>query len=55
MDEHRVDLKLVIRRVWASRGHRPLIRVQHRYEWLYVYGFLHPETGASQWVLLQIA
>ncbi len=55
MDEHRVGLKLVIRRVWASRGHRPLIRVQHRYEWLYVYGFLHPETGASQWVLLQIA
>jgi transposase len=22
------------------------------YEWLYVYGFLHPETGASQWLLL---
>ncbi len=52
MDEHRVGLKPVIRRVWARKGHRPLIRVQQRYEWLYVYGFLHPETGASQWLLL---
>jgi Winged helix-turn helix len=55
MDEHRVGLKPVIRRVWARKGHRPLIRVQQRYEWLYVYGFLHPETGASQWLLVQIA
>jgi hypothetical protein len=52
MDEHRVGLKPVIRRVWARKRHRPLIRVQQRYEWLYVYGFLHPETGASQWLLL---
>ena len=52
MDEHRVGLKPVIRRVWARRGHRPVIRVQQRYEWLYVYGFVHPESGASQWLLL---
>ena len=52
MDEHRVGLKPIIRRVWARRGHRPIIRVQHRYEWLYVYGFVHPESGESQWLLL---
>jgi transposase len=52
MDEHRVGLKPIIRRVWASRGHRPVIRVQQRYEWLYVYGFMQPETGASHWLLL---
>jgi transposase len=52
MDEHRVGLKPIIRRVWALRGHRPIIRVQHRYEWLYVYGFVHPESGESQWLLL---
>jgi transposase len=52
MDEHRVGLKPVVRRVWASKGHRPLLRVQQRYEWLYIYGFVHPETGASQWFLL---
>lgn len=53
MDEHRVGLKPVIRRVcWASRGHRPVIRVQQRYEWLYVSGFARPETGESHWLLL---
>jgi DDE superfamily endonuclease len=52
MDEHRVGLKPVIRRVWACKGNRPIIRVQQRYEWLYVYGFLHPETGVSHWLLL---
>lgn len=52
MDEHRVGLKPVIRRVWARKGHRPFVRVHQRYEWLYVYGFLQPETGQSQWLLL---
>ncbi len=28
MDEHRVGLKPIIRRFWARRGHRPVIRVQ---------------------------
>lgn len=51
MDEHRVGLKPVIRRVWARKGHRPIIRVQQRYKWLYVYGFLCPETGQSHWLL----
>jgi transposase len=52
MDEHRVGLKPVMRRVWARKGHRPVIRVQQRYEWLYVYGFLHPESGKTHWLLL---
>ena len=52
MDEHRVGLKPIIRRVWARTGKRPIIRVQQRYEWLYVYGFVHPESGESQWLLL---
>lgn len=34
MDEHRLGLKPVLRRVWAKRGHRPVVRVYHRYEWL---------------------
>jgi hypothetical protein len=51
MDEHRVGLKPVIRRVWARKGQRPLIRVQQRYEWLYVYGFVHPESGDTHWLL----
>lgn len=51
-DEHRLGLLPVRRRVWAPRGHRPLARVERHYEWLYVYGFVRPSTGASWWCLL---
>jgi len=47
MDEHRVGLEPIIRRVWGNCGHRPVIRMQQRYKWLYVYGFMQPETGTS--------
>jgi hypothetical protein len=26
--------------------------VDHRYEWLYIYGFVHPQTGRTQWLIL---
>jgi hypothetical protein len=52
MDEHRLGLKPVLRRVWAKKGHRPVVRVYHRYEWLYVYCFVRPSTGESFWLLL---
>jgi len=52
MDEHRLGLKPVLRRVWARRGQRPVVRVHHRYEWLYVYCFVRPATGESCWLLL---
>ena len=37
-DEHRVGLKPILKKVWSKVGHRPEAIVQHRYEWLYVYG-----------------
>jgi len=46
-DEHRVGLKPLVRRVWAKRGQRPRVVVHHRFQWLYVYGFVHPESGRS--------
>ncbi len=52
MDEHRVGLKPILRRVWALCGQRPLIAVQQRYEWLYVYGFVQPASGRSFWLLM---
>ena len=52
MDEHRVGLKPIMRRVWASPGYRPVVSVQHRYQWLYVYGFVQPSTGHSFWLLM---
>lgn len=51
MDEHRVGLKPILRRVWAKRGHRPCVRVRPRYEWLYVYAFVCPETGEAEFWL----
>jgi hypothetical protein len=51
-DAHRVGLKPILRRVWARRGQRPRAVVRPRYEWEYVYGFVQPETGAAEWLLM---
>jgi transposase len=51
-DEHRVGLKPIIRKVWARQGERPIATVEHRYEWLYVYGFVEPKTGKTYWYLI---
>ena len=48
----RLGLKLVIRRVWAPRGNRPVAKVKRRYEWLYVYAFVRPTTGEVHWLIL---
>lgn len=52
MDEHRLGLKPILGRVWAPRNRRPTVRVQHRYQWLYVYAFACPESGTSQYWLV---
>ena len=48
----RLGLKPVIRRVWAPKGKRPVAKVKRRYEWLYVYAFVHPATGEVHWLML---
>ena len=50
-DEHRAGLKPVLRRVWAKRGRRPVAVAEPRYQWLYLYGFVRPTTGALVWFL----
>lgn len=52
MDEHRIGLKPIVRRVWTKRGQRRIAPVRHRYQWMYVYGFVCPQTGATEWWLL---
>ena len=47
MDEHRIGLKPVQRRVWAPVGQRPVAMVQHRFAWRYVVGFVHPASGRT--------
>ena len=52
MDEHRVGLKPIVRRVWAPRGEPAIAHVDPRYDWTYVYGFVCPCTGATFWLVL---
>jgi transposase len=48
-DEHRIGLKPITRGVWAPIGVRPIAFGHHRYEWLYVTGFVQPSTGNTVW------
>jgi hypothetical protein len=49
MDEHRIGLKPIVRGVWAPIGERPIALGHHRFEWLYVTGFVEPATGRTVW------
>jgi transposase len=51
-DEARLGLKPLLRRVWTLPGERPLALSWHRYEWLYVYAFVHPSSGRTEWFIL---
>lgn len=51
-DEHRLGLKPILRKVWAKRGQRPIAVVHHRYQWLYLYGFVCPQKGQTEWLIL---
>lgn len=51
-DEARLGLKPVMRRVWAPVGRRPIVRFKRGYEWTYLYGFVHPESGEVYWLIL---
>jgi len=52
MDEHRLGLKPIFRRVWARRSRPVPAVVRPRYQWEYVYGFVQPERGTTHWLLL---
>jgi transposase len=47
VDEHRLGLKPLLRRVWAPIGRRPIAPVQHRFAWRSLVGFVHPATGRT--------
>ena len=51
-NEHRIGLKPILRRVWSRRGTRPRVVVNHRYQWSYLYGFVHPNSGRSFWLIM---
>lgn len=52
MDEHRIGLKPVLRRIWVPWWENPIAKVQWRYEWVWVYGFVHPASGETYWWIM---
>lgn len=51
-DEARLGLKPIVRRVWWVRGLQPTARQRPRYVWLYLLGFVRPETGEVFWWMM---
>ena len=51
-DEARLGLKPILRRVWAVKGERPTANGRARYEWAYVFGFVHPASGRNLELIL---
>lgn len=52
MDEHRIGLKPILRRIWAPKGATVRAPVAQRYQWMYVFAFVHPQSGQTSWFLL---
>lgn len=52
MDEARIGLQPVLRRVWAKRHQRPRAVVEPKYEWLWLYAAVHPASGRVFWLIL---
>jgi hypothetical protein len=54
-DEARLGLKPIVRRVWAKKGARTRPRCSGAaaaYQWLYLYGFVRPRSGATEWFMV---
>lgn len=47
-----MGLKPILRKICSPRGERRTAIVNHRYEGLYVYGFVKPKTGETLWYLI---
>jgi transposase len=52
MDEARFGLHTETRRVWITKGVRPVVRRQTRYEWDYLYGALEVVAGQAEFLHL---
>ena len=52
MDEARFGLHTETRRVWITKGVRPTVRRQTRYEWDYLYGALEVVEGQAEFLHL---
>lgn len=47
-----MGLKPILRRIYVSEGETPTAKVNWRYEWLWLYAFVHPQSGETYyWIL----
>jgi DDE superfamily endonuclease len=51
-DEHRVGLKPILKRVYVPEGENPIAQVNWRYQWLWLYAFVQPQSGETYWWIL---
>jgi hypothetical protein len=54
VDERRIGPKPILHKVWTLPGQCPqrlLAPVEHRYDWRYLVGFVHPGSGRTVWHL----
>lgn len=51
-DEARLGLQPILRRVWAKQAARPSAVVEPKYEWLWLYAAVHPQSGTVFWLIL---
>lgn len=51
-DEHRMGLAPVMRDVWVSEWEQPVAKVNWQREWLWLYSFVHPQSGQTYWWIL---
>ncbi len=55
MDEHRLGLKPIQRQIWAEIGENLTADVNWKYQWLWLYGFVAPQSGETYfWILPQV-
>jgi transposase len=51
-DEHRLGLQPLTRKGWFPKGQGATVKVQPRYEWMWLYGFVNPQSGNNYYLIL---
>lgn len=49
---YRLGLHPILRRVWVPEGSQPIASVIQKYKWMWLYGFVHPESGETYWWII---
>jgi transposase len=47
VDEHGIGFEPILNKVWCFYGHRPTAAVQDRYDWRFLFGFVHPASART--------